>query len=70
MWVVQCSDPGIQSRTKGKDAEVNNPEFNINDSQLSMNNHEKGIYDPENYNQKAAEIYDETPFYFYLNVCA
>ena len=37
MWVVQCSDPGIQSRTKGKEVEVNNPEFNINDSQLSMN---------------------------------
>ena len=50
MWVVQCSDPGIQSRTKGKEAEVNNPEFNFNDSQLSMNKQEKGIFDPENYN--------------------
>ena len=50
MWVVQCSDPGIQSRIKGKAAEVNNPEFNINDSQLSMNKQEKGIFDPENYN--------------------
>ena len=65
MWIVQCSDPGIQSRTKGKEVEANNPEFNINDSQLSMNIQEKGIFDPENYNQKAAEIYDETPFYFY-----
>ena len=65
MWVVQCSDPGIQSRTKSKEVDINNPEFDINDSHLSLNSQEKQIYNPENYDQKAAEIYEETPFYFY-----
>ena len=55
MWVVQCSDPGIQPTTKTKQADVHvNPDFDINDTQLSFNPHEKAIFGPETYDQAAA----------------
>ena len=48
MWVVQFSDPGIQSTAKNREAEVHeNPGFDVNDTQLSMNPYEKGIWNPE-----------------------
>ena len=66
MWVVQFSDPGIQSPTKHREADVNeNPGFDVNDTMLSFNAHEKAIWTGEEPDALAARVYEETPFYFY-----
>ena len=72
MWTVQCSDPGIQSRIMPEAINENNGgAFNFNDSIMSLNQYEKDIFNPEDYNQPAAYIYEETRFYFhrYCQTC-